>query len=245
MTHGALFAGLNVLGLAFKQLGVETLWCSETDSFCRELLNKNFPKTRQYGDIRAIENLPYVDIISGGFPCQDISGAGPGHGIRGARSSLWFAMSNVVSKARPKYIIIENSPMLVKRGLEHVLFDLAEIGYDAEWRCLRASDFGYPHKRERLFLVAYPDSFRCLAQAHKARVFSQEIPETTKRELVRAVSGEIRNKANSEILRDDDGTPFVLDRIKALGNAIVYDVALYVARSVLSFHSVLHSNLPQ
>lgn len=135
--------------------------------------------------------------------------------------------------------------MLVKRGLEHVLFDLAEIGYDAEWRCLRASDFGYPHKRERLFLVAYPDSFRCLAQAHKARVFSQEIPETSKRELVRAVSGEIRNKANSEILRDDDGTPFVLDRIKALGNAIVYDVALYVARSVLSFHSVLHSNLPQ
>ena len=88
MTHGALFAGLNVLGLAFKQLGVETLWSSETDSFRRELLNKNFPKTRQYGDIRAIENLPYVDIISGGFPCQDISGAGPGHGIRGARSSL-------------------------------------------------------------------------------------------------------------------------------------------------------------
>lgn len=121
----------------------------------------------------------------------------------------------------------------------------AEIGYDAEWCCLRASDFGYPHKRERFFLVAYPDSFRCLAQAHKARVFSQEIPETSKRELVRAVSGEIRNKANSEILRDDDGTPFVLDRIKALGNAIVYDVALYVARSVLSFHSVLHSNLPQ
>lgn len=242
MTHGALFAGLNIFGLAFRQLGVKTLWSSENDQFCVDLLKKNFPETLQYGDIRTIDSLPYVDIISGGFPCQDISGAGPKYGIRGSRSSLWFEMSRISCQTRPRYIIVENSPMLVKRGLEYVLYDLAQIGYDAEWCCLRASDFGYPHRRERLFLVAYPDSFRRITQAHQARVFSQAIPEASERQLIRAVSREIRNKANSTILRNDDGTPFVVDRIKALGNAIVYDAAEYVARCVLSFDSIISSN---
>ena len=97
-------------------------------------------------------------IITGGFPCQDISVAGKGAGIGGSRSGLWFEMHRIISGLRPKYVIAENVGALTFRGLDAVLGSLAEIGYDAEWQDIRAEDMGAPHRRERIWIIAYPNS---------------------------------------------------------------------------------------
>ncbi len=102
--------------------------------------------------------LPRVDIISGGFPCQDISNAGKRTGIAGARSGLWGAMVRAIRMVRPRYAVVENVAALLGRGMGRVLGDLAESGYHAEWDCLPAAAFGAPHRRDRVFLVAYPGS---------------------------------------------------------------------------------------
>ena len=96
-------------------------------------------------------------IITGGFPCQDISVAGKGEGISGSRSGLWFEYWRVIRELRPRFAIIENVAMLTNRGLDVVLSSLAEIGYDAEWQDIRAEDMGAPHRRERIWIVAYPE----------------------------------------------------------------------------------------
>lgn len=97
-------------------------------------------------------------IITGGFPCQDISFAGKGAGITGERSGLWFEYARLIGEIRPRYAIMENVGALTRRGLDRVLGSLAEIGYDAEWSDIRASDVGAPHRRERIWIVAYPSS---------------------------------------------------------------------------------------
>jgi len=101
--------------------------------------------------------VPYVDVLCGGFPCQDISLAGKGGGIDGARSGLWGEYARLVRELRPRYVIVENVAALLGRGLERVLGDLAACGYDAEWDCVPASAVGAPHRRDRLWLIAYPD----------------------------------------------------------------------------------------
>jgi DNA (cytosine-5)-methyltransferase 1 len=102
--------------------------------------------------------VPYVDVLCGGFPCQDISLAGKGAGIGGERSGLWAEYARLIRDLRPRYVIVENVAALLARGLDVVLADLAACGYDAEWDCLPASAFGAPHQRDRLWLVAYPES---------------------------------------------------------------------------------------
>lgn len=108
--------------------GIPTLWNCELELFQRNLLKQNFPETKQYEDIRELRNPGYVDIISGGFPCQDISIAGKGTGIVGERSGLWSEMFRIVREVRPRYVLIENSPMLLVRGFERVLCDLSQSG---------------------------------------------------------------------------------------------------------------------
>jgi DNA (cytosine-5)-methyltransferase 1 len=103
-------------------------------------------------------SVPYVDILSGGFPCQDLSYAGKGAGLAGERSGLWSEFARLVRELRPRYVIVENVPALRSRGLGVVLGDLAACGYDAEWDCLPAGAFGAPHRRDRIWIVAYPDA---------------------------------------------------------------------------------------
>jgi DNA (cytosine-5)-methyltransferase 1 len=100
--------------------------------------------------------VPYVDVLCGGFPCQDLSYAGKGAGIDGERSGLWSEYARLIRELRPRYVVVENVPALLGRGLGRVLGDLAACGYDAEWDCLPASAFGAPHRRDRVWLVAYP-----------------------------------------------------------------------------------------
>ena len=157
MTHGSLFTGIGGIDLGFEWAGIETKWQVEIDDYCRELLDLRFPHTKKFKDVKEVgkHNLEQVDIISGGFPCQDISVAGKGAGIEGERSGLWSELHRVISELRPRFAFIENVPMLTIRGGTRVIADLAEIGYDAEWQIISAADVGAWHLRKRIWIVAY------------------------------------------------------------------------------------------
>jgi DNA (cytosine-5)-methyltransferase 1 len=159
MTHGSLFTGIGGIDLGFEWAGIETKWQVEIDDYCQELLSVRFPHTEKFTDVRKVgsHNLEKVDIISGGFPCQDISVAGKGAGIEGERSGLWTELHRVISELRPRFAFIENVPMLTIRGGGRVISDLAEIGYDAEWQIVGADDVGAWHRRKRIWIVAYSE----------------------------------------------------------------------------------------
>jgi len=158
MTHGSLFSGIGGIDLGFEWAGIETKWQVEIDEYCQKLLSIRFPHTKKFTDVRKVgsHNLEQVDIISGGFPCQDISIAGKGVGIEGERSGLWTELHRVIGELRPRFAFIENVPMLTIRGGGRVIADLAEIGYDAEWQIVGADDVGAWHRRKRIWIVAYP-----------------------------------------------------------------------------------------
>ena len=158
LTVGSLFAGIGGFDLAAERVGFQVKWQVEIDDFATRVLEKHWPGVKRFRDVRDVgrRNLDPVDIICGGFPCQDISDAGLRAGIDGARSGLWREMARLCGELRPRYIVVENVAALLARGMDRVLGDLATIGYDAEWECLPAFAFGAPHRRDRVFIVAYP-----------------------------------------------------------------------------------------
>ena len=169
MTVGSLFSGIGGLDLGLEWAGFETKWFCEIEPFPQQVLKKHWPNTPIYNDVREItaDTVIPVDVIAGGFPCQDISWAGRGRGIdydlseqEGTRSGLWWEMWRVIRDLRPRYVIAENVPALTHRGLDIVLGSLAQIGYDAEWQTISAASVGAPHIRERVFIVAYPTGER-------------------------------------------------------------------------------------
>lgn len=156
-----LFSGIGgfALGAEWAGMQFDAHYYSEVDPYAIKVYEKRFPGAIALGDIRAIRGaaLPASDwIIAGGFPCQDISVAGKGAGLAGERSGLWYEYARLIGELRPRYAIMENVGALTFRGLDAVLGSLAEIGYDCEWRDIRASDVGAPHRRERIWIVAYP-----------------------------------------------------------------------------------------
>jgi DNA (cytosine-5)-methyltransferase 1 len=159
----ALFAGAGGGILGGKLLGWRTVCAVEVEPYPRDILLARqrdgildpFPV---WDDVRTFEGHPWrglVDVVSGGFPCQDISVAGSGAGLDGERSGLWSEMARIIGEVRPRYVFAENSPMLVVRGLDRVLADLAALGFDVAWRVLSAADLGAPHLRERIWIVAH------------------------------------------------------------------------------------------
>jgi site-specific DNA-cytosine methylase len=162
MTIGSLFSGIGGLeigiALALASRGVEhrIAWQVEAEPFCVEVLAKHFPATPRHRDVRSVrfERLERVDILCGGFPCQDVSQAGKQAGITGARSGLWSEYVRAIRELRPAIVVVENVRGLVPH-LGAVLGPLAELGFDAEWTMLRASEVGAPHERARIFLLAY------------------------------------------------------------------------------------------
>ena len=156
---GSLFSGAGLCDLGLHWAGFEHQWFCEIDPFCRAVLARHWPGIPIYEDVRMLEGdgLPPVDVLCGGFPCQDVSQGGKHAGIRkGTRSGLWLEYARLIGEIRPRYAIIENVRGLLARGIEIVLQDLADIGYDAEWEVLPAAALGAPHHRERVFIVAYP-----------------------------------------------------------------------------------------
>ena len=160
MKHGSLFSGIEGFAKGAELAGIETVWSCELEAYNRKIISKHHPYQKQYADIRDMRNPGYVDIISGGFPCQDISVAGKMEGITGTRSGLWSENFRIIREVMPRYAIIENSPALLIRGFERILLDLSSIGYNAEWQVISNIAFGYPHKRERLYVIAYPYEVR-------------------------------------------------------------------------------------
>lgn len=163
LTVRELFAGIGGIGLGFEMAGrYRVVWQVENDEYCNKVLEKHWPKVRRFGDIRECtgKELGYADVITGGFPCQDISNAGKRKGIRGSRSSLWSEMARLVGEIRPRYVLVENVAALLRRGIHIVLGDLASLGYDAEWDCIPAAAVGAHHRRDRVFIVAYPNHNR-------------------------------------------------------------------------------------
>jgi DNA (cytosine-5)-methyltransferase 1 len=161
-----LFAGIGGFSVGLERTGgFETAAFCEIDKHARKVLQKNWPSVPIYEDVREITierlkadgNVP--DVITGGFPCQDISTAGLGAGLAGERSGLWFEFARIIKEVRPRWVIAENVSVLRSRGLDQVLRSLSEIGYDAEWHCIPASSVGAPHQRDRIWIMAYPKSF--------------------------------------------------------------------------------------
>jgi len=168
MNELALFAGAGGGILSGKLLGWRTVCAVEIEPYARNVLIARqddgclqpFPI---WDDVRTFDGKPWrgvVDIVTGGFPCQDISYAGSGAGINGERSGLWSEMARIIREVGPRFVLVENSPMLTSRGLGRVLADLAAMGYDAKWGVLGANHAGAPHRRERIWILANADSLR-------------------------------------------------------------------------------------
>ena len=167
ITIGSLFSGIGgfELGLERAIPNSKTIWQVEQNKYCQSILKKHWPEAIMYNDIREVnhENVHPVNIICGGFPCQGVSAAGKGKGIEGdKRSGLWGEMYRLIDELQPRIAVMENVPALLwkARGMHVVMSNLAQIGYDAEWTVISARQFGAPHLRKRVFIVAYPNSKR-------------------------------------------------------------------------------------
>ncbi len=205
MNYIDLFSGIGGFALGAYKAGfkVDNHFYSEIDKFGIELYKKRFPDSICLGDITKIntnelkEKYPGEWVITGGFPCQDISIAGKGAGLDGERSGLWFEMWRIIRELRPKFVIAENVSAITFRGLDRVLSSLAEIGYDVEWQCIRASDLGAPHRRERIWIVAYPNSNNDSINRQKKRI-ENEVQGIGRKE--RFTRESIRANNNTEVL---------------------------------------------
>jgi DNA (cytosine-5)-methyltransferase 1 len=157
MTFGSLFSGIGGIDLGLERAGMECKWQVEIDPYCQKVLAKHWPHVRRYDDVRSVgaDTLEAVDLIAGGFPCQDVSVAGKRAGLKeGTRSGLWFEYHRIICELRPRYVFVENVPGLLIDGMGIVLGDLADAGYNAEWQVLSAADMGAPHLRKRVWIVA-------------------------------------------------------------------------------------------
>lgn len=159
----SLFAGIGGFDLGLERTGgFKTVAFCEIEPFAVRVLNKHWPKVPVYGDVRELtaERLAAdgiaVDVICGGFPCQDISSAGHRVGLEGERSGLWSEYARLIGELRPRYVVVENVANLLGLGLGRVLGDLAALRYDAEWHCIPASAVGALHRRDRIWIVAHP-----------------------------------------------------------------------------------------
>lgn len=158
LTIGSLFAGIGGLDLGLERAGLGPVrWQAEMDPDARRVLRKHWPDAKQLEDVRFVKpgRGLEVDLICGGFPCQDVSYAGTGKGLDGERSGLWFEFARVVRDLRPRVVVVENVSALLRRGIDAVLGTLAALGYDATWHCITAAAVGAPHRRDRLFMVAW------------------------------------------------------------------------------------------
>lgn len=154
-----LFSGIGGFSLGLERAGMRTVAFCEIDPYCRAVLRKHWPAVPCFEDVRNLHafDVGPVDVICGGFPCQDISVAGHGAGLAGERSGLWSEYRRLIEEIRPAWAIVENVGALRSRGLDQVLRELAALGYDAEWHCIPASAVGAPHRRDRVWIIAYPE----------------------------------------------------------------------------------------
>jgi len=242
-----LFSGIGGFSVGFEATGgFETVAFCEIEEFPRKILNKHWPNTPIYKDVRELnrekliaDGIAKIDALTGGFPCQDISLAGKQAGINSeTRSGLWSECVRLVGELRPKIAVFENVSNLLSgpseqrgRWFSRILCDLAEVGYDAEWHCLPASFIGAWHKRDRVWIIAYPNKVRMEGRASTPILRQRHLQI----ELVRSFEAwpGRPNLPTPVFSRTHDGVQDRVDRTMSLGNAIVPSIAEIIGHAIL------------
>jgi DNA (cytosine-5)-methyltransferase 1 len=237
MRIGSLFSGVGGLDAGLEMAGVgETVWQVEQSAWCRGILAQHWPEAQRFDDVCTVgaHNLSPVDVLCGGFPCQDVSLAGKRGGIvEGTRSGLWFEFHRIITELRPTFVIVENTRGLETLGLQTVLTGLRTLGYRGERYRLSACAVGAPHARPRVFVLAYAHGEQ-LGRDRITRDYSS--PDSGRHPVGagRAMAGQREQWAQEpRVDRVANGVPDRMERNKALGNAVVPHVAAIVGRRLL------------
>jgi DNA (cytosine-5)-methyltransferase 1 len=229
------FSGIGGFSYAAERIvgGFETVAFVECESYCQQILRKHWPDIPIHDDITTFKPKPHsADVVCGGFPCQDISAAGKKAGIqKGTRSGLFYELMRVVRMVRPKFIILENVSAILANGLDTVLAELAQAGFDAEWACIPASAVGACHRRDRWWLVAYSIGTRLEGKSLWGRLPAESLYSDWRKYISQPV-----------LHRGDDGLSDRVDRIRSLGNAVVPQVAAIPLARVQHLSMLLHVN---
>ncbi len=228
----SLFSGIGGLDLGLQRAGMTIVGQVEIDPWCRRVLAKHWPEVPRHDDVRTAvdwwraQPRPVTDLVAGGFPCQDVSDAGHRAGIEGKQSGLWAYFAEVVRALRPPYVLVENTPGLLSRGMGRVIGDLAASGYDAEWDCVPAAAVGSCHLRTRLWILAYPASQRGPQRRPRA-----PIPPGWLRPVHSAWW-----ETEPDVGRLADGVPADVAgrQLEAFGNAVVPQVGEHIGRLILA-----------
>jgi DNA (cytosine-5)-methyltransferase 1 len=235
-----LFSGIGGMALGFERAGFQPVALCEMHTFARNVLARAWPAIPCYPDIRQLsadvlrdDGVPWADVLCGGFPCQDISLAGRGAGLDGAQSGLWGEMLRLVQECRPAWVVVENVPALRVRGADRVLGGLEAASYACWPVVVGAAHAGAPHRRGRVFILAHATSAR-LAN----RIGRTAIPPP-----VVSVERQAGWEAEPRLDRVVDGVPCRVDRLRALGNAVVPDVAEMIAQALLAAQAGLAYSL--
>jgi len=249
LTHIDLFSGIGGFALAAQWVGFETIVFCENDEYCQKVIKKHWPAVPIIQDIRDFDGTKWqgAALLTGGFPCQDLSKAGKQAGIYGERSGLWGELFRIMCEVRPRFTLIENVVSLVTGdgGLwfQRLLSDLAEGGFHVEWECIPASSIGAPHHRDRVFIVAYPNENGWMRIFSKANFKGRRNMGNNIRtdwfgcgeNTWSGWETETRKEIFSQpvIARINDGVSSWVDRNSALGNAIVPQVAFQIIKGIV------------
>jgi DNA (cytosine-5)-methyltransferase 1 len=244
----SLFSGIGGLELGLERAGMTTVGQVELDPYCNHVLATHWPEVPRHDDVRTApdwwlgEQRPEVHVVCGGFPCQPFSDAGYKLGVDDERW-MWPETEAVIRAVGPTYVLLENVSALVRDSgaFGSVLGDLHRLGFDAEWATLRASDFGAPHPRERVYIVAYPAGVNGITRDRLGAGGIRRSPVAARGFPSLAVHPS-RQRASEWLAREPrvarlvDGVPAQVDRIHALGNAVVPQVAEHIGRLIVDHH---------
>lgn len=244
LTFGSLFAGIGGIDLGLERAGMTCKWQVEIDDYATKVLEKHWSNVARLRDVRDCgkDNLETVDLICGGFPCQDVSLAGKRKGLKGRRTTLWSEFYRIICEVKPRWILVENVPGLLSsddgRFFGQILRDLAQGGYDAEWDCIPAAAIGAPHRRDRVYIVANRNGARQLFESAKCNLeWMRALCKWDKAQHgFGSISAALRQGRLGEfggVPRMVDGIPNRVDRLRGLGNAVVPQVAEWIGQQIV------------
>ncbi|MCK4817181.1 DNA (cytosine-5-)-methyltransferase, partial [bacterium] len=226
-----LFSGIGGFSLGLERAGMETIAFCEIEKYPRKVLAKHWPNIPIYEDVRNVTKKRLdadgirPNVICGGFPCQDLSVAGNQKGIHAERSGLWSECARLLGEVRPEYAIFENVPALLSgdrgRWFQRVLFDISQVGYNAEWHCISASNIGFPHQRILQSNAANPNKTQLKGRSLSERIQAQHA----------LISNSCRGKDKPGVVRMANGVPSQAHRLGCLGNAVVPQIPELIGRA--------------
>jgi len=225
MKFGSLFSGIGGIDLGLERAGLECAWQVENDPYCIKVLEKHWPDTRRYEDVRTVTNPPAVGLVAGGFPCQPHSVAGKRRGAADDRN-LWPEYLRVIRETKPRYVIGENVPGIVSTYIDTVLSDLEGEGYTCWTFNIPACAFDAPHRRERMFIVAHADS-------EGRQEWERQSAETVQRIDTNYRETGTHWTTEPDVGRVANGVPKRVDRLRGLGNAVVPQVAEWIGERIM------------